>query len=258
MKIEEKALLGLPIETKFGEVKPLSLFEYMKNGSELAAMTFNKARVLHEIRLNQEKDKQKSPELTQMLRDLHEQYSLKEIIVTYMEPYFHAYVSMVAKCLFFNEDAEVAIKKAYDFMVEISNDDFDELRQIILLLNNQPEQDASLDPTIQEFKEKAIRFHSTKDKDDSPSMGTIITSIVAQTGLSFEEILKWNITQVMQMFSRIQMFKAYDATILFATVTDKVTIENWSKNTEIAVDGLDKYSMSLEEFSGKVGDGITK
>lgn len=258
MKIEEKALLGIPIETKFGEVKPLSIMDYMTYGSELAAVTFNKRRVLHEIRLNQDSEMQNSPELTKMLRELDENYSLKEIIVTYMEPYFHAYSAIVSRCFFFNEVKEVALEKAHNLLVDINNEEFDEIRQIILSLNNQPEQDAELDPVLQSFKEKAIRFHNSKEQDNGTSMSTIITSIVTQTGLDFSKILKWNVTQVLQIYSRLQMFKAYDATTLFATVTDKITIEPWDKNIEVAKDNLDKYSMSLDEFSGKVGDGITK
>lgn len=258
MDLTERAILGLPIETPYGLFKPLTLRDYLERGDALAAITFDKRRVLHEIRLNQDEETQNSTELTKLLREMDSQYSLKQILIEYMEPYFHAYVEIIARCkvLENEETLEGVREEVYLMLHEIDPEEFDALRNMILVLNNQSSQTASLDPTIQKWKEKAIKFKSS-DKD-APNIPTMVTSVVSFSGHTFEEISNWNITQLLQVFQRIGMLKAYDTTSLFATVTDKIDIQNWSENIEIEDDSntSSNVAISFKQFQGNVGDAI--
>lgn len=261
MDFRERALLGLPIETPFGELKPLSLLDYLERGDALAAITFDIRRVLHEIRLSQPDEKHRnSEEMTELLREMEKEYSIKQLLITYMEPYFHAYVDIISRCrvLEGQETFEEKQKETFEFLQDMEPKEFDALRKIILEINNQPEQTASLDPTVQQWKEKALRYKSSGSGDDSPNLSTMATSIVSFSGHTFEEVLSWNITQLHQVFQRIGFFKAYETTTLFATVTDKIDIQDWSKNIVIENDSNDSssFAMSYDSLKSTMGDGV--
>lgn len=256
MQLDERALFGLPIETSFGELKPLTVYDYMDCASQLTAMTFDKKRLLHEIRLNQpNKEKQNSKEMTDLLKQLNKELTIKQILINYVSLFFNAYIEITARCLFFNEDnQEERINKATEFLNGLDDKDFEELRKILLYMNGQSEQTAFLNPQMQRKREQGIKFHS-KENSESPNIPTIVTSIVAYTGLKFEDILGWNVTQLLQMFQRIQMFKGYDVTTLFATVAgDKVEIQEWSQNIEIKNDSNtdSTFAMEFAPFEQKI------
>lgn len=261
MDFQERAVLGLPIDTPFGKLKPLSIYDFLERGDALSAITFDKPRVLHEIRLNQPEEQRNTKEMTALLREMNEQYSLKDILITYMEPYFHAYVEVISRCSELKEDETFESKQeeVFEYLKELDAEEFDAFRQIILEINNQATQTASLDPTVQAWKEKALRYKSTAKGDGTaPNLSTMVTSIVSFSGHTFSEILEWNIAQLQQVFQRIGLFKAYDTTTLFSTVTDKIDIQDWSKNIEIENDSntSSNVAMSYKAFQQNMGDAV--
>ena len=261
MNFQERAVLGLSIDTPFGKLKPLSIHEFLERGDALSAITFDKSRVLHEIRLNQPEENRNTKEMTALLREMSENYSLKDILIGYMEPYFHAYVEIISLCSVLEKDETFESKQeeVFEYLKTIDAEEFEAFRQIILEINNQPSQTASLDPTVQAWKEKALRYKSTaKGEGAAPNLSTMVTSIVSFSGHSFEEIMDWNIAQLQHVFQRIGLFKAYDTTTLFSTVTDKVDIQDWSKNIEIENDSntSSNVAMSYKAFKQNMGDGV--
>lgn len=257
MKLEERALFGLPIETPFGELKPLSIQDYMVCSLELSVITFDMKRSLHEMRLTLPEERRNSKEITEMLEKLLAEVSLKDFLISYMTPYFSAYIAILARCMFFNiEGDEKKYETARDFLVELSAEEFDNLRKVLMYINGQSGQTAFLDPELQRYKEKAIKFKAKDGEGEAPNVPTLVTSVVAFTGLTFDEIITWNITQLLQVFQRIQMLKGYDTTTLFATVAgDKVEVQEWSKNIVLEDDSntSNSFALSFDKFEGDIG-----
>ena len=276
MRLEEMALLGLPIHTEFGEMKPLSVYDYMEVGGELVALSFDKLRCLHEIRLNQPEEKQESKEFTKVLEELNETYSLKNIIISFIPQFFSAYVEVLARCWVMDEDLvvvdeegkelegqEAKRKVSFDFLQQSSDEVFDAVRMMLLQINGQSEQTAFLDPLLQRKKEQSLRLKESQKKDSekssSPDTSTMVSSVVAFSGLPYVEVLKFNITQLIHTFQRISLMKAHDSSVVIATVAhDSANIVNWMENIEIKNDSNESsnFAMEYDKFKEQMGETL--
>lgn len=265
MNLEQKALFGLPIHTELGELFPMSVYHYMDCSHFLQAMSFDKKRVLHEIRLAQPKEQQKSKEFTEVLTKIYDEYSLRQILMEMMPQYFAAYVEVLSRCKKFDEPTEEnglpsKLEQAQNFLLEITTEQFDELRAMILAINAQPEQTASLNPEIQWHKERALRFNNSKNDTEAPDASTLVTSVVTYTGINFNEVVNWNITQLQHMFQRVAMFQSYQSYIIFATVAgDKIEPVNWAENITTRKDSNtdSNFAVELKTFERNIGDAFS-
>lgn len=262
MKLEEKALFGLPIETAYGSFKPMSVRDYMDCAHFLQAMSFDKKRVLHEIRLAQDKDKRDSKELTAVLNKLNDEMDLREVILSFMPLYFNAYIEVLLRCKVFEDevnDEAALFNKIKDYLLEIEPDGFEEIRLLLLAVNAQPEQTAWLDPEIQRFKEKAINFKKAKGNDEAPDPSTMVTTVVTYTGINFSRVINWNVTQLQHIFQRVALFISYDTYIKIATVAggDKLETVNWAENIKTENDTHESYMIELSKFQDKMQKELT-
>lgn len=265
MNLEQKALFGLSIHTEFGELFPMTVYHYMECSHFLQAMSFDKKRVLHEIRLAQPKEQQQSKEFTEVLTKIHEEYPLRQILMEMMPQYFAAYVEVVSRCKKFEEPTEEnglpsKLEQTQNFLLELTSEQFDELRVMLLSINAQSEQTASLNPEIQWHKERALRFNNSKNDTEAPDASTLVTSVVTYTGINFEEVVNWNITQLQHMFQRVAMFQSYQSYIVFATVAgDKIDPVNWAENIHTRKDSNtdSNFAVSLETFEKHIGDAFS-
>lgn len=269
MKLEEKALFGLPVETEYGNFKPMSVYDYMDCAHLLQALSFDKKRVLHEIRLSQPEDMQKKKETTTALQKLNEEYSLKEVIVKIIPAYFLAYVDILLRCREFDfeydEDKEgneeqQRTELAHKYLIDLSNEDFDAVRKILLAINAQSEQTAFLNPELQDRKERTLKFKSSQSPSDAPDASTLVTTVVTYTGINYDQVVKWNITQLQHAFQRVALFLSYDTYITFATVAgDKIDAVNWAENiiTENDSNSSSSFAVELEEFAGHINQQLS-
>lgn len=265
MKLEEKALFGLPIHTEFGELHPMTVYHYMDCGHFLQAMSFDKKRVLHEIRLAQPKESRNTEEFTEVLMKMNEDYPLRQILMEIMPQYLEAYVEVLARCKRFETSSKEtalaeSVIQARQFLMDITSDEFDELRTMLLDINAQAEQTASLNPEIQWNKERALRFHNSASDTEPPDASTLVTSVVTYTGINFQEVVNWNITQLQHMFQRVAMFQSYQSYIIFATVAgDKIDPVNWAENIVTRKDSNtdSNFAVALETFESQIGDAFS-
>ena len=266
MKLEEKALFGLPIVTEFGSFKPMTVYDYMDCAHLLQAMSFDKKRVLHEVRLAQEdKKKRESKEMTSALEKINEEMTLKDVLISFMPAYVGAYVEIIMRCRDFKLDEESdkseeeqLVEKAEEFILNLEPEDFEKVRHILLAINAQSEQTAFLNPEMQRFKEKALNFKKS-DNVDAPDASTMVTSVVTYTGINFKEVVNWNITQLQHMFQRVSMFLSYDAYIVFATVAgDKIDAVNWAENikTEDDSNTSSSFAVEFDKFERDIGQAL--
>lgn len=260
MNFEEMAILGIPIETQFGKVEPLTILDYIELEVQLQVMSFDKKRVLHEYRLNQDEKIRETEDFTEAIKQVASEKSLKDVIVGLMSVYFTAYVAVVSASLFKHiENEEERLKQAYEFLLDLESEDFEHLRKILLSVNAQSEQTAFLDPLLQARKEKSIKFHAKDQKEESPSVTTYISSVVTFSGIPYKEVATWNYIQLIHAFQRIGQFKAYDTSTLFMTVAgDKVTPEPWNKNFKVNDDSNTSslFAVELDAFEKNIGSKI--
>ena len=257
MDYVEKAILGIPIVTDLGEIKPLSLYDYVNLGVELQVVSFEKTRILHEYRLNLDIEVQKSKELEAQMKKLNETKSLKEIVTGVIPAFLNAYIAIIAQSMFSDiENTEDRIKKSHDFVKELDDTQFENLRDIILKINSQSKQKAFLDYELQRKKEQGIRLNS--QGKEGANLVTMISSVVSFSGIDYDIISNWNYARLLHAFNRIAQFKAYDTTTMFMTVSGDVTANNWQENFEVKDDSAtsDSFAVSFDSFTKEVGDKL--
>ncbi|EGQ4384390.1 hypothetical protein EGV54_04695 [Staphylococcus pseudintermedius] len=237
--IADKVILGLPVNTPYGEFKPFSIEEYMKRVSSISILSYGKKKLLAELGkayqlANKEVTDEKVHEMLKELYELPLFYLLKE----YFSEYLQHYIIILRFTLFYkfdeqNEtDEEKNLTEVRDFLFGLTDEEFDEIRKILMTLNNQTEKIAFLNPKIQRGQDKK-ELYFTGNTDDSPNLSTMITTCVTYSGIDFSVISKWNAFQLQHAFQRIAYLINYETTRLFATVVTDVDIENWTKNIDL-------------------------
>lgn len=256
--LTEKAILGIPIVTDLGSIKPLSIYDYVQFGTELQVMSFEKSRVLHEYRMSIDDEKlKKSRELEERLKEVMEKMSLKDIVVGLVPVFFNAYVAVVAQSMFYDiENEEERAQQAYTLLKDLDDDQFDSLRDIILQINAQGKQKAFLDYELQRKKEQGIRLNT--GSKEGPNVTTLITSVVAFTGIDYDIVKDWNYARLIHTFNRISMLKSYDTTTMFMTVSGDVEMQSWQDNFKVEDDSAtsESFAQSYDSFTKNLGSKL--
>lgn len=216
-------ILGEPIETHFGSVRFLTYMEFIKYFVELNLISMNVLHLYHQYKKQSEvfppeerADFLKAVEEVKVL-------SLQEFVTT-DDRLVNAYATILNLVL--DEESQHRIE-------EIINDaeSFMGMRQLIMNMNFLTEDPVSDNPEIQEYYEDRKKMKQKNAGKQSPA--DIITSIVAGTSNSFDDVKKMTVIQVYSIYYRIAAFKEFDTQTLFATVSSDVKIESWSKNIDL-------------------------
>ncbi|WP_274316417.1 hypothetical protein [Staphylococcus hyicus] len=238
--IADRAVLGLPIDTPYGEFKPMSIEEYMRRVQSIAVLSYGKKKLLAELgKAYKSKNPQSTDkEIHEMLKKLYELPFL-QLMSEYFTDYLIHYIILLRFCLFYNlnpdndkEKEDECLLKVREFIINLSNEDFDEIRKILMTLNNQTEKIAFLNPKIQRGQDKKEKYFSG-GSDDAPNLSTMITTCVTYSGIDFSIVSKWNAFQLQHAFQRIAQLISYETSRLFATVATDVEIESWTKNISL-------------------------
>lgn len=126
---------------------------------------------------------------------------------------------------------------------------FMSFRQLILDMQMLVEDHVSPNPEIQAGIE-ASRDLKNQDSDGLMPLD-IVTSIVAGTSNSFEEVGNMTVLQVNSIFYRIGAFKNYDANIIFASAGADIKIEPWSQSIDLYK--KEEVGIKEKEFNKKFG-----
>lgn len=236
--VEDRVILGLPVLTEYGELKPLSIYEFLKRQQSIAIVAMDKKKLLSELGKSEQEETGKSDsEIFELLQEMA-QLPLKELLSEYFQELYHHYMILTRYCKYFyfdrndyetEEDFEkAALIESLTFIDELTNEQFDEFRLMLLALHATPEQTAFLNPTLQKRDERAKKIKT--QNVDAPNLTTMISSCAVYMGLSYSQIAEWNALQLQHSFQRIAMFIENSATTLFATVSPDVDFINWSEN----------------------------
>lgn len=227
--IKEFYILGLPIQTEIGECSFLKVSDYPDYIVDLLTVSMSKENLIFKYT-----EMNKDGSLNEFINELHK---LDLFTISAHIPEMQvAYYSLFNK-VFENEEA---IKL-------LTTENFEYYRNLILTMNYTKEEKINPNPEIQKAIERARRVKST----DSEGMefADIVSSIVGHNGLTYDDISKFTIYQLYMTFYRINQIKNYDTSSLFATVSDKVKIESWSKHINLFEE--ESHAISREELDGK-------
>lgn len=234
-------ILAEPIETQFGKVRFLTFMEFLKYGQMLNLMSMNSLHFYYSYK----KDVQSFPpkERDEFLVEIEKikSQTLHELAIK-TEAILNAYVEIF--CLVLEEEYANRVE-------DIINDEeaFMGMRQLIMEMNFLTEDPVSPDPEIQSYYEDRKKVKLRESGKQSTS--DVITSIVAGTSNSFEDIKKWTVIQVYGIYYRIGAFKNFDTQTLFATVSSDVKIESWSKNIDMFEQ--DQLGIGYKDFDKQYG-----
>lgn len=262
-EIEDRVILNLPIITEHGEFKPLTILEYMQNVSSLAAISYSKKKLLSLLgQAEQEASGKPDSEIFNMLKELND-IPLKELMVEYFNEFLVHYAVLLRETKFFymryeekNEEfkdeqefEKHVIKVIFEYINNLTNEEFDEIREILLALHNQTEVSGFLNPQLQRSRNKKDKLFTGESK--SPSLVTMITSCVAYTGIDYKNISEWNAFQLQHTFQRIAYFINHKTATLFQTVSGDVEAINWAENIDSENEKDDR--LTYNQFAKNTG-----
>lgn len=231
MDIEEFYFTGLPIETSIGYCHFLTIEDYAECFIYLQYVSMTKEQILSELAKNYiGADKNELEAL--------KQYTFYELICNLAN--WHVSYAKVFTKVFRNED----------ILTSINEENFYELRKLILKMSCIKEEEINPNPEIQKFIEMSKRAKSREG--DKQTLGDMTSSIVGYNGLSYSDINSFTIYQLYLTYYRICHFKNYDTSTLFSTVsTEKIKIDSWSKHIDLFEE--EKHYITQEEFKKNIG-----
>ena len=223
-------VLGLPIETRVGNLSFIKVKDYPDCHENLNAIRMTKDHIV-KIFYDNGMAKEDLDVLTKL--------SLFEMVQK-IDDIRGFYVKMFELIC----DTEIDVDM-------LDEELFTEIRTIILNMCVIKEEKINPNPEIQAWIEKSKNFKA--DTSGTLDFADIVTSVAIGGGYSYEQINDLTIYQLYMSFYRIAQFKNYDTTTLFATVAEKVDIDSWNKNIDMLKE--ETHGMSKEEFD-KMGGSI--
>lgn len=234
--IQEFYVLGIPIQTDIGECTFIKVWEYPDYIVDLLTVAMTKNSIIHKyIGMNE------NGYLTEYIEELKKAdlFTIVGSIPELQQAYFNLFRRS------FNNDEAIA---------EINSENFHYYRNLILKINCTKEDNANPNPEIQAFIEASRKAKLLES--DNLEFADMVSSIVGYNGLTYDDINNFTIYQLYMTFYRIGHFKNYDTSSLFATVSDKVKIESWSKHINLFEE--EKNTISQKEFRKTTGSIISE
>ena len=234
--LKEFYVLGLPIDTDIGEINFIKVKDYPDHIMDLQNIGMSKQEIIYKYSEMNEDGK-----LDELIDEL-ESLSLYGISIG-LENFRQSYFNVLHK-MFGDEEA----------LHKINEESFNIYRKLILDMNCINEEKINPNPEIQKAIERSRRVKSMDQ--DKLTFSDICSSIVAYSGNDYNDLLNWTVYQLYMTFHRIGLFKNYDTSTLFATVSEKATVENWSKHIDLFEE--ESHVMEESKFKNTTGEMFTE
>lgn len=241
-------ILQEPIELEgIGVLYPLNILEFSKNSHIFSILSVTKNTLLQQVSV---KDKEKRDYIENNVKNFDVVTSQPDLIL------------MLAKlfmiCFRLNaEDIQVGQEENGNiyFLLKgnrVDRNNYDYVRNQIIKINNIHLPKQAKNAELQKWFDKAKK---AKSRTNNTDMEDIITTIVALTGITFDEIKKMTIYQINKLIERINKIKEYDANIKFICAGAKdVKIDSYLAH--LSDDNEEKLSISLDELRKSMGNAI--
>lgn len=232
-------IFGEDIQTEYGVLRFLTYREYLQNSMELQLVAQNTLHIYYHYK-NQLKESRASKDEVEALKELKD-VNLYEIVLS-TKQLLNAYLKIFQ--LVFDKNEEAPYEQVFS-----KPDIFHFVRKLVMDMNVLTEEKVSPNEEIQSAIERSKRVK--KNNSEEQSFVDIVTSIVASTSNTFEDVCNMNVFQVYAIYARVGAIYNYQTTTLFATVAEKVNIESWNKHIDLFK--VEDDSISREEFGNKFG-----
>lgn len=210
-------IFGEPIETKLGKVRFLTYKEYLLHIQELSMMSLNVLHIYYQYKKMIDKKDEDALTTVELIKE-ENLYN----IVTSTQNLFESYIK-VFDLVF---DSEEMIAKVFD-----SEDSFMQYRELVLDMQVTVEDEVNPNSEIQKGIEMSKQLK--QQNSEKQTFTDIVSSIVAGTSNSFEDVCNMTVYQVYAVFYRLGAIKSYDTETLFATVSSDIKISSWSRNIDL-------------------------
>ncbi|WP_342468338.1 hypothetical protein NSS78_08535 [Bacillus sp. FSL W8-0920] len=222
---------GQPVRTPIGDCHFIKIKEYVDFSSDLQLMADNQDKIVESMR-QALKDKLDAEDIEEMVSGRN----LFQLIL--MHPlYLEAYQSIFIKVF---DDKEI--------MSKISNENFLELRSLVLKMHLINEDKKSPNSEIEELNQISKEL---KSSDNGADLSDMISVVVVMTGVDYSTINEWSLYQLYLTYHRILKKENHDASVIFATVSSEVKVNGWD-------DHIDLYAEEKHHLSQKDSESIEK
>lgn len=226
---EDLYILGIPIKTSIGYCHFLKVKDYPRLIEDLNVVSLTKLHYIHAFKKNNE-----DAEAIEQI----EQLDLLSIVAN-LPDVFDAY-QRVFNHFFKGEEVINNIQTV---------EEFEYCRNLILKFSCIQEEIVNPHPEIQESIERGRRVKASKS--GGLKFSTIVTSVSAIGKKNYEAIREMTLFQLYMDFYRIAQEINYHTSTLFATVAEKVDIDDWSKTINMFEE--EKHGLTRSEFSKIAG-----
>lgn len=174
---------GQPVRTPIGDCHFIKIKEYVDFSSDLQLMADNQDKIVESMR-QALKDKLDAEDIEEMVSGRN----LFQLIL--MHPlYLEAYQSIFIKVF---DDKEI--------MSKISNENFLELRSLVLKMHLINEDKKSPNSEIEELNQISKEL---KSSDNGADLSDMISVVVVMTGVDYSTINEWSLYQLYLTYHRI-------------------------------------------------------
>lgn len=230
-------IFGETIQTKLGILRFLTYREYLMLMPELSLISQNTLHIYYQYKQQIATDDTGVIEALEALKETE----LLEIVLS-TQSMLNAYLKVFR--LVFDVNEEFMLEDVFSSVMN-----FNFIRKLVMDMNVLTEEKVSPNEEIQKALERSRRVKQNNSEEQS--FVDIVTSIVASTNNSFENVCNMTVFQVYAIYARIGAIFNYQATTLFATVAEKVSIESWNKHIDLFSSEDDR--LSRDEFNSKFG-----
>lgn len=129
----------------------------------------------------------------------------------------------------------------------ITTQNYEQIREIIMKQNLMFEQKVYKNKLVQEWANKVLE--SRAKNSSKISIEDIITTVSVYKGKDYNELIDYTIYQIYADFYRIRKMKKYDTDTLFATVAEKVTIEDFAEEINMFKSPYDDLFVSSSKLN---------
>lgn len=227
-------IFGRPIDTNLGQVKFLTFPQYIDYSGDVSSIGLNVLHIYYRFKKLYEANKMDSKELEEL-----KSMTLHEIITSSPE-FRDSYTKVFG--LVMDSDAVIEVME--------NPNKFMEYRKLVMDMNLVTEEDVSPNSEIQEGIEMSRKIN--QQKGEKQSFEDIVTSIVAATSNSFEDVRKMTVYQVYSIYARVGAIFNYTTSTLFATVSEQ-KIESWGKHIDL-LNNENSTNIKRSDFDKKFGE----
>jgi hypothetical protein len=222
-------ILGEPVDIGIGIARFVKIKEYPKLLEYIPYLELEKYEILQKI-------SEINPVMSEYFQDKGLLRIIKGLKGTKYELY-DVYKEMME--FIFGEDILPKIE---------SEEQLYQIRQLIRDMNCISHEEKNPNPEIQYYNDLKKMYN--EKKGNVITFEAMISSVMMECGLFTMEL---TIYQLHALFNRVQQIKQYDRTVLYSSVSDKVTIEPWYKHVEINGDKKVETT-TLEELQNRSND----